>query len=285
MKTKLNLWFLLLALMACAGCSNYVDDYVDEADDVLSRAVSSAYYLLGSDYLYTGSPETYTLIRKDGTALNGVYVIQWDYSSDFNRVSSDNTSITLGRKTALGEYTLTAILNNGESVSKKIIAEDKVTTPPVTKTTFRVNPAYVATTLEGPYMASSDYLMMSTGHYLVSGQIFLKCIMTNQLTSACVLNSSLLSVSLGESTKQHTVIWYDADFKQLTSQTIPAGKSIDVYFQLPSSYMDYRIDIDIPQMTPSLYHVTNVHFYYGSIEQECSLYNFLFSTRAEQNRN
>lgn len=284
MKAKLNFFLLLVALITCAGCSSYVDELVSEDEGILSRAVSSEYYIRGADYLYTGSPETYTLIRKDGTALNGVYVIQWDYSSELNRVSSDNTSITLGRKTALGEYTLTAILNNGESISKKIIAEDKVINPPSTKTTFRMNPAYVATALEGPYTASSDYLMMSTGHYLVSSRIFLKCLITNQSTS-CTLNPSLLSISLGESTRKHTVTWYDANFEQLTSQTIPAGKSIDVYFQLPSSYMDYRIDIDIPQMTPSLYHVTNVHFYYGSTEQECSLYNFLFSTRAEQNRN
>lgn len=38
-------------------------------------------------------------------------------------------------------------------------------------------------------------------------------------------------------------------------------------------------------MNPSLYHVTNIHFYYNDDRQEYPLYNFLFSDHNEENRN
>lgn len=155
----------------------------------------------------------------------------------------------------------------------------------VTSTMFRFNPTYVATALEGPYENVNAYLMVSTGHYLVSDQFFLGCLITNQSSHEVVFDPTSLRISLGNSSSRLAVSLKDSDFNSMSSVSIPANKNTTVYFELPSSFMNERIDIDIPQMKPSLYHVTNVHFYYNGNEQDCSLYNFLFSTHAEQNRN
>lgn len=150
---------------------------------------------------------------------------------------------------------------------------------------LRFNPNYVATALEGPYESVDRYLMMSTGHYLVSDYFYLQCIIKNNGENSIVFQPGLMRISLGNSTVKIPVTLKDSDRGTLISAPIPANGSITACFELPSSFMNERIDINIPQMKPSLYHVTNIHFYYDGIEQECSLYNFLFSTHAEQNRN
>lgn len=151
--------------------------------------------------------------------------------------------------------------------------------------TLRFYPNYVATALEGPYESVDRYLMMSTGHYLVSDHFYLQCIIKNNGENSIVFQSSRMSISLGNSTVKTPVTLKDPDQGTLISAPIPANGSITAYFELPSSFMNERVDINIPQMKPSLYHLTNIHFYYDGYEQECSLYNFLFSTHAEQNRN
>lgn len=155
----------------------------------------------------------------------------------------------------------------------------------VVSSTLRFNPNYVATALEGPYESVDRYLMMSTGHYLVNDHFYLQCIIKNNGENSIVFQSSRMSISLGNSTVKAPVTLKNPDRGTLISASIPANGSITACFELPSSFMNERIDIDIPQMKPSLYHVTNIHFYYDGIEQECSLYNFLFSTHTEQNRN
>lgn len=155
----------------------------------------------------------------------------------------------------------------------------------VTSSNFRFNPTYVATTLEGPYENADRYLMMSTGRYLVSDRFFLGCLITNNSGRELTFEPTSLKISLGNSSSRLAVSLKGADFKDISSVSIPANKNTIVYFELPYFFMNERIDIEIPQMTPSIYHVTNIHFYYNGSEQDCSLYNFLFSTHAEQNRN
>ncbi|WP_455666094.1 hypothetical protein [Phocaeicola sp.] len=171
------------------------------------------------------------------------------------------------------------------SYDDELVNINEATARSVTASTLRVNPNYVATALEGPYENADCYLMMSTGHYLVSDHFYLRCIIKNNGENNIVFQPSLMSISLGNSTVKIPITLKDLDKGTLMSAPIPANGSITAYFELPSSFMDERIDINIPQMKPSLYHVTNIHFYYNGYEQECSLYNFLFSTHAEQNRN
>lgn len=151
--------------------------------------------------------------------------------------------------------------------------------------TFKFNPAYVATAPEGPYEDVNRYLMMSTGHYLVSDHFFLRCIVENKSDNNVIFNPNLMEISLGNSSSSIAVSLKDANFNNMSSVTIPTKGKITVHFELPYSFMYERINIDIPSLNPSLYYVTNIHFYYDSEEQECPLYNFLFSTHAEQNRN
>lgn len=155
----------------------------------------------------------------------------------------------------------------------------------ITSSTLRFNPNYVATALEGPYESVDGYLMMSTGHYLVSDHFYLQCIIKNNGGNSIVFQPNLMSISLGNSGVKIPVVLKEPNRGTLISAPIPANGNIIACFELPSSFMNERIDINIPQMKPSLYHVTNIHFYYDGFEQECSLYNFLFSTHAEQNRN
>lgn len=167
----------------------------------------------------------------------------------------------------------------------ELINMNESTARSMASSTLRFNPNYVATALEGPYENVDRYLMMSTGHYLVSDHFYLQCIIKNNGENSIFFLPSLMSISLGNSTVKLPVTLKDPNRGTLISAPIPANGSITACFELPSSFMNERININIPQMKPSLYHVTNIHFYYDGIEQECALYNFLFSTHAEQNRN
>lgn len=233
MKAKLNFFLLLVALITCAGCSSYIDELVSEDEGILSRAVSSEYYISGADELYTGLPETYTLSPKNGTSLNGVYVTEWKYSSDLYRVSFNNISITLGRKLALGEYTLTAILSNGESVSKQITAIDSSgsSTESIEKQ-VTIIPVGVSKDGKEPFEDINNYRFATGKSFgLDAGEgFFLRCNVNNTSSSSVQVSPSSISFAYGSSNKIYAPksVIYDGS----STVYIQSNSSVTVTFYL-----------------------------------------------------
>ena len=117
-----------------------------------AKAVS--YKIDGPETLTTFA--TYKIVTDDGSALPSGLTATWDYPSDFYRIGYTNTTIELGRKQAIGTYTLSARLSNGSYVSKPIIAKEidptePTPTPNPTASNIYVQPIEVSRNYYGPY--------------------------------------------------------------------------------------------------------------------------------------
>lgn len=272
-----------MLLAGFTGCMNESDELVDDGGLLSRSARGVTYSISGPDVLTTYSD--FSIVTNDGSALPSGLTATWDYPSDFYRIGYTNTTITLGRKMAIGTYTLWASLSNGSYVSKQIIAKEPAPEPPSpSNSDLEFRPSMVSTSLTGNYESVDYYLLMSTGHYLVSDKIFLKVGVTNSSTYSTQLTSSRLKISYGSSTSEYSANVKDASFNNFTSITVPAKGQIYLYVELTGDWMGNRILINLPN-DPINYYVTNVKFSDGSHKINSVQFNFLFSNRQEQNRN
>lgn len=277
-----KLLFMFVVLAGFAGCTNGFDELVDDGSGLSCSARAVSYQINGPAILNTYAD--YSVVATDGSALPSGLTVTWDYPSDFYRIGYTNTTITLGRKMAVGTYTLTARLSNGYNVSKQIVAQEEPITPPASNPSLEFRSSMVATSLTGVYESIDKYLLMSTGHYLVSEKIFLKIGVTNNTTSSIQLSSSKLKVSYGNSNARYNVNARDANLNNFTSITVPAKSTISLYIELLGDWMNNRILVNLPG-DPINYYVTNLHFADDGHNINTVQHNFLFSTHSEQNRN
>ena len=254
---KLRNAFLLLGFCAVlASCENNSSEIIDNDYSVSSRSVSGSYYLDGADELYTGAPEKYTLMKTGGASLNGVYVTNWDYSSDLYRVSSDNVSITLGRKLALGEYTISASLSNGERVSKPIIAKDNPSGSPVENVanSIYIRPIGVSKAINGPYDNIDNYRYGTGQSYtMASGDdLCLKCKIENKTSSSVQVNLGNIKFAYGDSSEQYVPksIVYENLNPSPSSVNIAGNSYVTVIFYLGYEWSRYILPNKITVFKP-----------------------------------
>lgn len=238
MKTNVSLFLFAIFSLMFVACENNSDEIVDNAS-ALSRSVSSRYYLDGADELYTGQPQIYTLKKMESTSLDGVYVKEWNYSSDLYKVNSSDVSITLARKLALGNYIISASLSNGETISKQITAIDEPT-PSVTKNIF-IRPVGISKSLEGPYDDINDYRYATGQSYnLVSGDnLCLKCQIENTASSSIRIDVTNIMFAYGNSSVQYAPksIFYENLNPVSGSVNISRNSSVTVIFYLGCEWL------------------------------------------------
>lgn len=243
---KIKKIFLLLGCCAIfASCENKSDEIISSHSAVSSRSVANSYYLDGANELYTGTPETYTLKKTGSSSLDGVYVTNWNYSSDLYRVSSDNISITLGRKIALGEYTISASLSNGESVSKQITAKDNAASNPaqaIANSIF-VRPVGVSRAINGPFDNIDNYRYGTGQSYnMASGDdLCLKCKIENKTSSSVYISLSSITFAYGDSSEKYAPksIVYENLNSVPSYINIAGNSSVTVIFYLGYEWSRY----------------------------------------------
>lgn len=249
--------FLLLGCCAIfAGCENNSDELISSHSAISSRSVASSYYLDGANELYTGTPETYTLKKIGSSSLDGVYVTNWNYSSDLYRVDYDNISITLGRKIALGEYTISASLSNGESVSKQITAKDNAASNPVQTiaNSIFVRPVGVSRDINGPYDNIDNYRYGTGQSYnMASGDdLCLKCKIENKTSSSVHISLSSITFAYGESSEKYAPksIVYENLSSVSSYINIAGDSSVIVIFYLGYEWYRYILSNKVTIFKP-----------------------------------
>lgn len=251
MRTKTLLFFFAVAAFVLTACENNSNEIMDEYS-ILSRSVSNGYYLDGKSELYTGQPETYTLKKAGSTSLDGVYVVNWNYSSDLYRVSSDNVSITLGRKVAVGNYTISASLSNGETISKQITAIESPV-PSVAEKMY-VRPVGISKNIQGPYDNIDNYRYVNGQYYgLVSGdELCLKCKIENTSSSSIYVKLGDFKFAYDYSSVQYapkSVL--DENLNPAPSSVNIAGNgSVTVVFYLGPEWINYVLPNKVTVFNP-----------------------------------
>lgn len=249
------LFLFIITSLAFAGCDNNSGEVISDDYSISSRSVSNSYYLDGADELLTGAPETYTLKRTGSTSLNGIYVTNWDYSSDLYRVTFDNVSITLGRKLALGEYTISASLSNGERVSKQITAKDNPVNPveKVANSIF-IRPVGVSKNINGPYDNIDNYRYgMGQSYNMASGDdLCLKCNIENKTSSSVQVSLSNIKFAYGDSSEKYAPksIVYENLSSIPSYINIAGNNSITVVFYLGYEWSQYILPSKVTVFKP-----------------------------------
>lgn len=203
------------------------------------NAKAVTYQISGPSTLTTTA--VYTITTTDGSALPSGITATWNYPSEFYRIYYSKTSIELGRREAVGFYTLTATLNNGTVISKRIEAIKDNPTPPVIPTQNEVI-LYVTSIsghLSGMYSNINQYTLASRNSFTTTtGDLYFLCTLKNNTSSSLTISTSNLKLAYGYQNSPYTTTVYGASGSEpLTSINLPAGNNgFDIVIKAQSNW-------------------------------------------------
>lgn len=226
-----------------------------------AKAVS--YKIDGPETLTTFA--TYKIVTDDGSALPSGLTASWDYPSDFYRIGYTNTTIELGRKQAIGTYTLSARLSNGSYVSKTITAKEPEPEPKpdpkpepglsqgdIRLDLYRIND----TKTSGGYLLSSYTLSSRNSFVTTTGEIYVSGEIWNTTSNAITLDPTKILVAFTNGDSPYTPIVYNGGGEKLTSLTLRAHDYSMIIFKIPTNW-DYHT-----KETPDGYTYLDFYFKY-----------------------
>ncbi|UBD73289.1 T9SS type A sorting domain-containing protein [Parabacteroides goldsteinii] len=251
-----------------------------------AKAVS--YKIDGPETLTTFA--TYKIVTDNGSALPSGLTASWDYPSDFYRIGYTNTTIELGRKQAIGTYTLSARLSNGSYVSKTIIAKepepkpdpdpDPEPIPDQTAQSIYVQPIEVSKYYDGPYEDIMQYRPYTGKYYFMfTHNLNVKFSIKNKTNKAITLNSESFEINYGTKNLYNVLSITKESYTAISSFTIPANETIDVIFHFGNEWYDNRENANFPD----LYQPVRLFLYYNGTKTDGISYSYLFS-RTERNK-
>lgn len=222
----------------------------------------------------------YSIVTTDGSALPSGLTATWDYPSDFYRISYTSTTIQLGRKTAVGNYTLKATLSNGVQLTKSIRAIESITDPdpdPVPDPTadkIYTEPLEVSRFYNGPYEDIMQYRPYTGKYYYMGNEnLNVKFSIRNKTSSPITLTSNLFSINYGKEKIYKVLSIADESNNQISSFTIPANSTIKVIFHLGNEWYDNRENADYPDR----YQPVSLRPYYIGVKTDGISYSYLFT--------
>lgn len=246
-----------------------------------AKAVS--YKIDGPETLTTFA--TYKIVTDDGSALPSGLTATWDYPSDFYRIGYTNTTIELGRKQAIGTYTLSARLSNGSYVSKPIIAKEvdptePAPTPNPTASNIYVQPIEVSRNYYGPYEDIMQYRPY-TGKYYYMGydNLNVKFSIKNKTNQSITLYSNSFKINYGTQKLYYIQDVMNESNTIISSFTVPANGTINAIFRLGNEWYENRENADYPDR----YQPVSLFLYYNGTKTDGISYSYLFS-RTERNK-
>lgn len=273
MKTNVSLFLFAIFSLMFVACENNSDEIVDNAS-VLSRSVSS-YYISGSDKLYADSPETYMIKSVDGSSLPADLKAVWNYPRELQRLGAGDVTITLKQTTALGTYTITADLNDGTSLSKKIttVNEPKPTggqlqidSKEVAEGLY-IKPVGISKYYAGPYDDINQYKYVDHRYYYMDVyDLHLKCTIENTSEKKLQIDSSLLFIAYGDNSGNVTSLnKTDENNKSLPQYIdLEKGQSITVIYHLSNDWYLHLLPAGVLvfDFSYSQYHVASPGYGY-----------------------
>lgn len=246
-----------------------------------AKAVS--YKIDGPETLTTFA--TYKIVTDDGSALPSGLTATWDYPSDFYRIGYTNTTIELGRKQAIGTYTLSARLSNGSYVSKPIIAKEidptePAPTPNPTASNIYVQPIEVSRNYYGPYEDIMQYRPY-TGKYYYMGydNLNVKFSIKNKTNQSITLYSNSFKINYGTQKLYYIQDVMNESNTIISSFTVPANGTVNAIFRLGNEWYENRVNADYPDR----YQPVSLFLYYNGTKTDGISYSYLFS-RTERNK-
>ncbi|WP_195437120.1 T9SS type A sorting domain-containing protein [Parabacteroides goldsteinii] len=246
-----------------------------------AKAVS--YKIDGPETLTTFA--TYKIVTDDGSALPSGLTATWDYPSDFYRIGYTNTTIELGRKQAIGTYTLSARLSNGSYVSKPIIAKEidptePTPTPNPTASNIYVQPIEVSRNYYGPYEDIMQYRPY-TGKYYYMGydNLNVKFSIKNKTNQSITLYSNSFKINYGTQKLYYIQDVMNESNTIISSFTVPANGTVNAIFRLGNEWYENRVNADYPDR----YQPVSLFLYYNGTKTDGISYSYLFS-RTERNK-
>lgn len=252
-----------------------------------AKAVS--YKIDGPSILTTHA--VYRITTTDGSALPAGLTASWSYPSDFYRISENSTTIELGRKMAIGTYTLSARLSNGSYVSKTIEAKEPDPTPviptpnpdSIKATKIHLEPVEVSRLYNGPYEDIMQYRPY-TGKYYYMGyeNLNVKFTLRNKTNESLTFTSNLFGIDYGNNNSIVPQIYKvlnitDESYNQLFSITIPANTTIKVIFHLGNEWYENRQNANQPD---NVFKPVSLKPHYNGFQTDYMSYSYLFSRAA-----
>lgn len=240
-----------------------------------AKAVS--YKIDGPEKLTTFA--TYKIVTDDGSALPSGLTASWDYPSDFYRIGYTNTTIELGRKNSVGNYTLKATLSNGVYLTKSIqaIEPDPIIPSNPTAKNIYTEPLEVSRLYSGPYEDIMQYRPY-TGKYYYMGyeNLNVKFSIKNKTSTPITLTSNLFSISYSTENIYKVLSIADESNNQISTFTIPANSTIKVIFHLGNEWYDNRTKPN----NPNTFQPVGLYPYYNGTKTDGISYSYLFSRAA-----
>lgn len=240
-----------------------------------AKAVS--YKIDGPSILTTHA--VYRITTTDGSALPAGLTASWSYPSDFYRISENSTTIELGRKMAIGTYTLSARLSNGSYVSKTIEAKEPDPVipepePDLTAQNIYVQPIGVSRNYNGPYEDIMQYRPY-TGKYYYMGNsnLNIKFSIRNKTNQSITFNSNSFEINYGRQNFYNPISVANESNTTISSFTVPANGTINVIFHLGNEWYDNRENIS----NPSYYQPVSLYLYYNGTKTDGISYSYLFT--------
>lgn len=237
-----------------------------------AKAVS--YKIDGPSELTTNA--VYSIVTTDGSALPSGVTATWDYPSDFYRISYTSTTIQLGRKNAVGNYTLKATLSNGVYLTKSIqaIEPDPIIPSDPTADKIYTEPLEVSRLYSGPYEDIMQYRPY-TGKYYYMGyeNLNVKFSIRNKTSAPVTLTSNLFSIRYSTQNIYKVLSVADESNNQISTFTIPANSTIKVIFHFGNEWYDNRENADYPDR----YQPVSLFLYYNGTKTDGISYSYLFS--------
>lgn len=240
-----------------------------------AKAVS--YQIDGPSTLETFA--TYRIVTNDGSALPSGLTATWDYPSDFYRIGYTNTTIELGRRQAIGTYTLSARLSNGSYVSKTIIAKEPDSTEPgptpnLTATNIYVQPIGVSKNYTGPYEDIMQYRPYTGKYYYTGGDnLNIKFSIKNKTNQSITLYSNSFKINYGTQKLYNIQDVMNESNNIISSFTVPANGTINVIFRLGNEWYENRENADYPDR----YQPVSLFLYYNGTKTDGISYSYLFT--------
>lgn len=240
-----------------------------------AKAVS--YQIDGPSTLETFA--TYKIVTNDGSALPSGLTATWDYPSDFYRIGYTNTTIELGRKTAIGTYTLSARLSNGSYISKNIVAKETPQPnpnpqPDAIAQKIYVQPIGVSRNSYGPYEDIMQYRPYTGKYYYMgSDNLNIKFSIRNKTNQSITFYGNSFKINYGTQNLYYIQGIANESNTIISSFTVPANGTINVIFRLGNEWYENRENADYPDR----YQPVSLFLYYSGTKTDGISYSYLFT--------
>lgn len=251
------------------ACENNSDGIVNE-HSVLSRSVS-AYYIQGSDKLYTDSPETYMIKAVDGSSLPVGLKATWSYLDELQRLGFGDVTITFKQKADFGNYTIRAILSDGTSVSKTITSvnghKPSSGDPKEIAEGLYIKPVGISKFYDGPYDDINQYRYAEHKYYYMDVYgLHLKCTVENTSGKSLRINSESLFIAYGDNSGNITSLSRTDENNKPLPQYIDLEKgcSITIIYHLSNDWYLHLLPAGVLvfKFSYSQYHVDSTGYGY-----------------------